>query len=132
MDSGFNKNQMEFVVLVLAATFQMLTVTDSDSLLDHFVEILWDVGFQTNGVHDAEDFVSVDETDLSNSVGVARKTIPILDEVIPFLPNFLICSLTSLEFKFNYDVTERLYCKADWEIPFLKLKPLVSCLMCKL
>lgn len=48
-----------------------------------------------------------------------RKYIPICDGVIPFLPSFLICSLTSSAFNFNHDGTDRRYGKADWEIPLL-------------
>ena len=52
--------------------------------------------------------------------------LPIWDGVIPFLPSFLICSLTSSAFNFNHDGTERRYGKADWEIPLLKLKTISS------
>lgn len=48
--------------------------------------------------------------------------IPICDGVIPFLPSFLICSLTSSAFNFNHDGTERRYGKADWDIPLLQMK----------
>lgn len=33
--------------------------------------------------------------------------LPICDGVRPFLPNFLICSLTSSAVSFNHDGTER-------------------------
>lgn len=70
MDSGFDQNQAEFAVNVLTVAFQMLA--NADGPLDEVVEILWDVWFQSDGLHDAEDFVAVDETDLGNTVRVTK------------------------------------------------------------
>ena len=70
MDSRLNKNQTEFAVLVLAVALQMLA--DGNSLLDQVVEILWDVWLQTKSLHDTEDFVAADETDLGHSMGITK------------------------------------------------------------
>lgn len=70
MNSGLDQNQTELAVLVLAVTLQMLT--DGDSLLDHVVQILRNVGLQANRLHDAQDLVSVNETHLGNAVRVTE------------------------------------------------------------
>lgn len=70
MNSGFDQNQSEFAVNVLTVTFQMLA--DADGSLDQVVKILWDVWFQSNSLHDSEDFVSVHETDLGNTMRVTK------------------------------------------------------------
>lgn len=45
--------------------------------------------------------------------------VPIWDGVMPFFPNFLICSFTSSAFSFSHDGTVRRYGRADWDIPLL-------------
>lgn len=70
MDSGFDQNQTELAVDVLAITLQMLSNTDG--ALDQIIQIFWDVRFQADGFHDAENFVSVDEANLSNAMGVTK------------------------------------------------------------
>lgn len=58
----------------------------------------------------------------------SRRMMPIWDGVMPFLPSFLICSLTSSAFSFSQDGTERRYGSADWEIPFpgACIRPMVA------
>lgn len=70
MNSRLNKNQTELAVLVLAAAFQMLA--DGDSLLDQIVQILWDVWLQTKRFHDAQDFVTADETHLGHTMRITK------------------------------------------------------------
>lgn len=70
MNSGLDQNQTELAILVLAVTLQMLA--DGDSLLDHVVKILRNVGLQANRLHDAQDLVSVNETHLGNAVRVTE------------------------------------------------------------
>lgn len=70
MNSRFDQNQAEFAVDILTVTFQMLA--HADGALDEEVEILWDVWFQADGLHDAENFVAVDEANLSDSMGISE------------------------------------------------------------
>lgn len=70
MDAGFDQNQAEFAVDVLTVAFQMLA--HADGALDEEVEILWDVWFQSDGFHDAEDLVAVDEADLGDAMRVSE------------------------------------------------------------
>lgn len=70
VDTRFDQNQTEFAVNVLTVTFQMLA--DADGTLDKEVKIFRNVGLQADGFHDAEHFVSVDETHLSDSVGITK------------------------------------------------------------
>lgn len=70
MDSWLNQNQTEFTILILAITLQMLA--DSNSLLDHMVQILRDVGFQANGFHDTQNFVTIDEAYLRNTMRITK------------------------------------------------------------
>jgi len=70
VDARLDENQAELAVNVLAVTFQMLA--NADGLLDEEVQILWDVGLESNGLHDAEHLVAVDETHLSDSVRVTK------------------------------------------------------------
>jgi hypothetical protein len=70
VDTRFDQDKTELAVDVLTVTFQMLA--HADGTLDEEVEILWDVWFQSDGLHDAEDFVAVDEADLGDAMGVSE------------------------------------------------------------
>lgn len=70
MDSGFDQNQAEFTVDILTVAFQMLA--NADGSLDEVVKILWDVWLQTDSFHDSEHFVSIDETNLGDTVRVTK------------------------------------------------------------
>ena len=64
------QNQAKLGVLVLAVTLQMLA--DGDCLLDHVVQILWQVWCKTFGFKHAQDFVAGYETNLSDSVRISE------------------------------------------------------------
>lgn len=64
---------------------------------------------------------------MRSSWGFIEIFLPICDGVIPFFPNFLICSLTSSAFNLSHDGTDRRYGNADCEIPFLKRDGTFSC-----
>jgi hypothetical protein len=68
VDSGFDQNQTELGVLILAVAIQMLT--DLDSLLDKHVQILWDLGGKSIGLKDADNLLSSDRLDLGNTIGI--------------------------------------------------------------
>lgn len=70
MDTGLDQNQTELAVNVLAVALQMLS--DGDGLLDQVVEILGQIGLQTDGLHDAQDLVAADETHLGDSMGITK------------------------------------------------------------
>ena len=70
MDTGFDENQPELGVAVLAVTLQVLT--DADGLLDQVIDVLWEIWSQSLGLEDTEDLVTSDETDLGNSVTVSK------------------------------------------------------------
>lgn len=70
MDARLDQNEAELAVDILTVAFQMLA--DADGALDQVVEVLGNVWLQANRLHDAQHFVSVDETDLGNSVRVTE------------------------------------------------------------
>lgn len=70
MDTRLDQNQAEFAVDVLTVAFQMLA--DADGALDQVVKVLGNVWLQADRLHDAKHFVSVDKTDLSDSVRVTE------------------------------------------------------------
>lgn len=70
VNSGLDQNQTEFTVLILAVALQVLA--DGDSLLDHVVQILWDVGLESNRLHYAQNFVAVNKAHLGHTVRVTQ------------------------------------------------------------
>lgn len=68
VNTGFDENETELAVLVLAVGLEVLA--DGDSLLDKHVEVLRDIGAQAVRLEDAEDLVSGNDLDLSNAVAV--------------------------------------------------------------
>ncbi len=70
MDSGFNQNQSELGIAILAVTFQMLA--DRDSLLDQLVQVFWDFRGKTAGLEDSQNLVSGDESNLGDTVRVTE------------------------------------------------------------
>lgn len=70
VDSWLDQNQTEFAVDVLTVALQMLA--DAHGTLDQIVEVLWDVWLQSDGFHDSENLVAVDETHLGDSVRIAE------------------------------------------------------------
>lgn len=70
MNSGLDQNETEFAVNVLAIAFQMLA--DGHGLLDQVVQVLGDVGLEADRLHDAQNFIAIDKSDLGHSMGVAQ------------------------------------------------------------
>lgn len=70
VNSGLDQNQTEFTVLILAVALQVLA--DGDSLLDHVVQILRDVGLESNRLHYAQNFVAVNKAHLGHTVRVTQ------------------------------------------------------------
>ena len=70
VDSGFDQNQSELGVLVLSVALQVLS--DLDSLLDKHVKVLWDFRGKTVSLKDANNLLSSDGLDLSDTVGVTK------------------------------------------------------------
>lgn len=70
MDARLDENQSELAVDVLTVAFQMLA--DADGALDQVVKVFRNVWLQADRLHDAKDFVSVDETDLGDSMRVSE------------------------------------------------------------
>ena len=70
VDTGFNQNQTELGVLVLAVHTEMLA--DGNSLFDQEIKILWQLRGQTLLLEDAQDFVASDKADLGNSMRISE------------------------------------------------------------
>lgn len=70
MNSGLDQDETEFAVDVLAVALQMLS--DGHGLLDQVVQVLGDVGFEADRLHDAQDLVAIDKSDLGYSMGVTK------------------------------------------------------------
>ena len=68
MDPGFDENEPELGILILAVPLQMLP--DADGLLDQVVDVLGQIRSQTLRLQDAQDLVSGDEPDLSHAMTV--------------------------------------------------------------
>ena len=102
VDTRLDQNNTAFTILALASSFQMLA--DGDSLLDHVVKIVGNVGFQTNRFHDAQNFVAIDKAHLCNTMGITKNDTNFRG-VHTLLANFLICSLTSSALSFSHEGT---------------------------
>jgi hypothetical protein len=93
VDTGFNKNQTELGVLVLAVALQVLA--DGDSLLDELVQVFGDLRSETVGLQDTEDLVTSNTLDLRNAVGVTendtnlRRRQTLLSELEDLFADFL-------------------------------------------
>src|SRR5690242_11176796 len=70
VDLALNKNEAELAVLVLPVLLKMLA--DVHSLLNELVKILGELGSESVGLEDTDDFVSSNVLDLGNSVGVTE------------------------------------------------------------
>lgn len=70
MNSTLDQNQSELGVLVLLVALQVLS--DGDSLLDQHVQILGNGRGQTRLLQDAQDLVTSDTLDLSNTIGITK------------------------------------------------------------
>jgi hypothetical protein len=70
VDSGFDQNQAELGVLVLAVSIQM--PTDLYSLLDKHVQILGNFGGKTVGLKHSDDLLSSDRLNLSDTIGIPQ------------------------------------------------------------
>jgi hypothetical protein len=70
MDTGFDKNQTELGIFVLAAALQMLA--DRHSLLDELVQVLGNLRSETVGLENTENLVTSNIFDLGNAVGVTK------------------------------------------------------------
>lgn len=66
MDARLDENQTELAVLVLAVPLQVLA--DGDGFLDQVVQVLGNVGLQSNRLHNPQDLVAVHETDLGHAI----------------------------------------------------------------
>lgn len=71
MDSRLNQNQSELGVLVLSVSLQVLS--DSDSLLDQEVQVLWDLWSQTVRFQDSQDLVTSANLSLGNTVSISQE-----------------------------------------------------------
>lgn len=71
MDSRLNQNQSELGVLVLSVSLQVLS--DSDSLLNQEVQVLWDLWSQTVRFQDSQDLVTGDNLSLGNTVSISQE-----------------------------------------------------------
>ena len=70
MDSRLNQNHAELSIAILAVSLQMLA--HGHSLLDELVQILGNLGRHSCSLEDAQNLVSSDALDLSNSVGITK------------------------------------------------------------
>jgi len=70
MDTGFDENETEFGVFVLAVSLEVLA--NRDSLLDKVPEILRDGWCKTVGLQDTENLVTRHETDLGNTMTIPK------------------------------------------------------------
>jgi hypothetical protein len=70
VNSGFNQNETEFRVLVLAILLQMLT--DLDGLLDKHVKILGDFRGKSVGLEDADNLLASNGLDLGDTIGITE------------------------------------------------------------
>lgn len=70
MDTGFDENQTELGVLVLAVTLKVLA--DSDGLLDQHVKVLWNLRGEAVGLEDSKNLVTSNNLDLSNTVRISQ------------------------------------------------------------
>ena len=70
MDSRLDQNQAELGILVLAAALEMLA--DGHGLFDQEVKIFRQLGGQTLLLQDTENFVSGDESDLGDTMGITQ------------------------------------------------------------
>ena len=70
MDAGFDANQAELGVFILAELLKMLA--DSDGLLDQVVQILGNLGSKTASLQDSENFAAGDSLNLGDSVRVSK------------------------------------------------------------
>lgn len=70
VDTGFDQNQAELGVLVVAVALQVLA--DRNSLLDQVVEILRNLGGETLLLQDTEDLLTSDGLDLTNTMSITE------------------------------------------------------------
>ena len=70
VDTGFNQNQTELGILVLAVTLEMFT--DGNSLLDQEIEIFGQLGSQSLLLQNTEHFVASNKSDLGNTVRISE------------------------------------------------------------
>jgi hypothetical protein len=97
VDSGFNQNETEFRVLVLAVLLQMLT--DLDGLLDKHVKILGDLRGKSVGLEDANNLLASDGLDLSDTIGITendtnlRRSQTLLGELTDVVLNICVRDL---------------------------------------
>ena len=70
MDSGFDENETELCIAVLAVALQVLG--DAHGLLNQVVDVLWKILGHSLGLEDTKDLVSSDETDMGNTVTVSK------------------------------------------------------------
>jgi len=88
VDTGFDENQSELGVLVLAVSLEMLA--DSDSLLDQHVQVLWDLWGEAIRLEDSENLVTSDNLDLGNTVRISE------DDTDLGRSSTLLCELADL------------------------------------
>jgi len=69
VDSGFDQDEAELGVLVLAVALEVLP--DGDGLLDQHVEIFWDFWCKTIRLEDSQNLVTSDDLDLSDTMAVS-------------------------------------------------------------
>lgn len=110
MNAGLDQNQTEFAVGVLAIAFQMLS--DGNGFLDQIVQILWDVRFQTDRFHDAQNFVAADKSHLCNTMRITQ------DDT--FIENANIKQTHSKNITSNYyrfEMGSCPSCPISWSVP---------------
>ena len=85
MDTGFNANESELGILILAELLQMLS--DLYSLFDEVVKIFWKSWSESFLFQDSEDFAACDALNLWNSVAISendtdlRRHVTLLSEL---------------------------------------------------
>jgi len=70
VDSGLDEDETELGIAVLTVALQVLA--DGNSLLDHVVQILRNVGSIASALQNAEDLIASDTLDLGNAVGISE------------------------------------------------------------
>lgn len=70
MDSGFDEDEAELGVFVLAVAFEVLA--DGDGFADQHVEIFGDFRGETIGFEDSKNFVASDDFDLRDTMTIPQ------------------------------------------------------------
>ena len=70
VDSAFDKNESKLGILVLSEFLQVLA--NVNSLLNHVVEIFWDLRGEASLLQDSQNFATSDTFNLGNTIAISE------------------------------------------------------------